>query len=390
MTTLRVAIAGLGIGRQHLDAFRALPEEFDVVCICDPDAERRKAVAAESGIARTVSGFDELLTMQDVDIVDICTPQNLHFRQTQDALAAGKHVICEKPVVGSLAECDELIRAERASGRRVMPVFQYRFGVGLQKLLHLVDRGITGRHFVSTAETTWRRGPAYFKTAWRGRLADSMGGCLLTQAIHAHDVMTLVLGDVQKAYATTATRVNAVETEDCAVASLTMADGSFVSLTVTLGSADDTSRLRFHFENLTAVSSLAPYTMTAEPWTFLPTSDDAARRIDAALADFAPQPERFVGQFQRFHSTLAAGIEPPVTLADARKSIELLSALYHSSATGIPVALPLSNEHPVYAGWLKSVVPAKDETHHPVVPAKAGTQRLPANDTGSRRAPGRQ
>jgi predicted dehydrogenase len=352
MTKLKIAVAGLGVGRQHLEAFRKLPDRFDVTALCDPNAERLTAAAQEFGIARTTATFDDLLDRDDVDVVDICTPQNLHFLQVKSALAAAKHVICEKPVVGSLADCDALIDAERASGRRAMPVYNYRFGVGLQKLLHLIRRGATGKHYLSTAETTWRRSPAYFATAWRGNLTQAMGGCLLTQAIHAHDALTLALGGVRKVYATTATRVNPVETEDCAAAALTLVDGSLASLAVTLGSADDTSRLRFHFEHLTAQSSLAPYTMTAEPWTFIPSGDSAARGIADALADFKAGPEGFVGQFHRFHEAMTHGTEIPVTLADARTSLELLSALYHSAATGTEVELPIASTHPVYRGWL--------------------------------------
>jgi predicted dehydrogenase len=171
-------------------------------------------------------------------------------------------------------------------------------------------------------------------------------------AIHAHDAVTLAIGDVRKVYASIATRVNAVETEDCAVASLTFADGSLASLAVTLGSADDTSRLRFHFENLTAQSSLAPYTMTAEPWTWIPANDAAARRIDEALVDFEAGPEGFVGQFQRYHDALTHGAQIPVTLVDARTSLELLTALYQSAATGAEVVLPIASAHPAYRGWL--------------------------------------
>jgi len=354
MTRLRVAIAGAGIGRQHAAAFKTMPDRFDVVALCDPVTERRDAVAAEFAIARTMATFDDLLALDDVDVVDICTPQGLHYEQVKAALAAGRHAICEKPVVGSLAECDALIEAERAADARVMPVYQYRFGIGLQKLLHLIARGVTGKHYLSTAETTWRRGASYFKTAWRGNLSQAMGGCLLTQAIHAHDALTLALGKVRKVYATIATRVNPVETEDCAAASLTFADGSLASLAVTLGSADDTSRLRFHFEHLTAQSSLTPYTMTSEPWTFIPANDEAPRRIAEALADFEAKPEGFVGQFQRFYDALAGGTQIPVTLADARTSLELLTALYHSAATGAQVELPIGSAHPAYRCWLTS------------------------------------
>ncbi|HTQ00199.1 MAG TPA: Gfo/Idh/MocA family oxidoreductase, partial [Casimicrobiaceae bacterium] len=220
MTKLRVAIAGAGIGRQHAAAFRELADRFDLVAVGDPSPERRDALARDFRIARTAASFEALLLDDDVDVVDICTPQSLHFGQALAALAAGKHVICEKPVVGSLAECDELAATSRASGRHVMPIFNYRFGAGLQKLLHLIGRGVTGRHYLTTAETTWRRGPAYFAVGWRGRRAQAMGGCLLTQAIHAHDAVTLALGPVRSVYGAIATRVNPVETEDCAAATL--------------------------------------------------------------------------------------------------------------------------------------------------------------------------
>ena len=351
MTRLRVAIAGAGIGRQHAAAYRGLADRFDLVMICDLSADRRDAFARDFAVARTAASFEEALACDDVDVVDICTPQYLHFGQALAALAAGKHVICEKPVVGALAECDALAAAAGDACRHVMPIFNYRFGAGLQRLLHLVGRGVVGKHYLTTAETTWRRGPEYFAVAWRGRRAQAMGGCLLTQAIHAHDAVTLVLGPVRSVYGAIATRVNPVETEDCAAATLTFADGSLASLAVTLGSADDTSRLRFHFEHLTALSSLAPYTLTAEPWTWLPASDAAARRIAEALADFRPGREGFAGQFERFHDAMVAGAPPPVTLADARTSLELLTALYRSAATGSRVDLPIAPAHEAYRGW---------------------------------------
>ena len=69
----------------------------------------------------------------------------MHLEQCLAALAAGKHVVCEKPVVGSLADIDRLIAAEAASDGRLMPIFQYRFGNGLQQVKTLVDAGIAGQ-----------------------------------------------------------------------------------------------------------------------------------------------------------------------------------------------------------------------------------------------------
>ena len=96
---LRVAVVGAGIGRSHVAGYKAVSERFDVVAVCDIDAERARPVAEEHGVSRVVTDLGELLRMDDVDVVDLCTPPHLHFEQIQQVLGAGKHAICEKPIV---------------------------------------------------------------------------------------------------------------------------------------------------------------------------------------------------------------------------------------------------------------------------------------------------
>ena len=131
---------------------------------------RLAAVGDEFSIARRTKSIDDVLRMEDVDIVDICTPPALHVAQTSAALAAGKEVVCEKPLAGSLAEIDRMIAAEAEAAGRVMPVFQYRFGNGLQKAKRIIDLGIAGKPYLATVETAWKRTPEYYETPWRGRL----------------------------------------------------------------------------------------------------------------------------------------------------------------------------------------------------------------------------
>jgi len=136
-----VAVVGCGIGRAHIaDGYAAHPDKFRVAAICDVDAARLARLADEFAIARRLTSFDELLAM-DVDIIDICTPPTLHVAQALAALAAGKHVICEKPIAGSLAEVDQLVAAEHAAPGRLMPIFQYRFGNGVQRARRIIDLG---------------------------------------------------------------------------------------------------------------------------------------------------------------------------------------------------------------------------------------------------------
>jgi predicted dehydrogenase len=246
---------------------------------------------------------------------------------------------------------DEVIAAEKRSGRRVMPIFQYRFGHGLQKLRFLIAEGVAGRAYLTTAETAWRRRPAYYAVPWRARWKTELGGPIVNLAVHGHDLVYHVLGPARSVYARLATLVNPIETEDCVSASLEMADGSLCSLSVTTGSAEEISRHRFCFQNLSAESHTAPYRSSADPWKFTGDSPEVDQRIEETLRRFVPQPEGFAGQFDRYHRALTSGAELPVTLADARASIELMTALYHAARTCQPVTLPLGPDHPLYGGW---------------------------------------
>ncbi len=98
-----------------------------------------------------------------------------------------------------------------------------------------------------------------------------------------------------------------------------------------------------------------PYNPGHEPWTFSHDDPDQQARINDELSDFAPRPERFPGQFLRIYEALAGNGQTPVSLADARRSIELLTSAYWSVKTGEIVQLPLSRDHPFYSGWIEAM-----------------------------------
>ncbi len=349
---LNVAIVGCGIGNAHAQAYQTLPDHFRLIAVCDIDVPKARQFATAYAIPRAVSDLAELCAMDDLDVIDICTPPNLHFAQVEQVLAAGKHAFCEKPLVASLQHADTLIAAETASGRRVMPIFQYRFGHGLQKLKLLVENGAAGRAYLTTVETAWRRRAAYYDVPWRGKWATELGGALLGHAIHAHDMLTYVLGPIRSVFCRAATLVNPIEVEDTAAVALEMADGSLATLAVTLGSATEITRHRFCFSNMVAESNTRPYSNSGEPWIFTGDTPEASERIAALLEGFVPLPEGYAGQFIRFHQAIHGGGELPVTLADARASLELVTALYASQRRGQPAALPITADHPMYASWL--------------------------------------
>ena len=241
---LRVAVVGSGIGKAHAASFDRLSDSFELTAICDVNDARARELAALADVDVVCSNLDQVCRLDNVDVIDLCTPPGLHFAQIQRVLASGKHCICEKPLVGSLREVDELIAAEQRSGRRVMPIFQYRYGNGLQKLKLLIEKGIAGQAYVSTIEMAWRRRMDYYAVPWRSTWSASLGGTLTGHAIHLLDMLTYVLGPVKNVFARTKTLVNPIEVEDCASVSLEMADGSLVAMSVTVGSVEQMSRHR--------------------------------------------------------------------------------------------------------------------------------------------------
>jgi predicted dehydrogenase len=119
-------------------------------------------------------------------------------------------------------------------------------------------------------------------------------------------------------------------------------------MSVTLGSAAEISRHRFTFRNVSAESITEPYANSREPWTFSFSSENEQTRMTEALNQFKPLPEGYAGQFYRFQQALRDGTELPVTLMDARATLEVIAGTYYSSQTGAPVLLPIGPGHPKY------------------------------------------
>lgn len=349
----RVGVIGAGIASRHLAGFSWNKDLFEVPVLCSLDEERGRALCDEFGVAEYTQDAEALIARPDIDIIDICTPPSSHFDLCRKAIEAGKHVICEKPLFGSIAEVDEMRGiVERAAGPKLMPIFQYRYGSGLQKLKMLIERGLTGAPFLTTIETHWWRGPDYYAVPWRGKWATELGGGLLGHAIHAHDMLNYVQGACAEVFSYGATLVNPIEVEDTAALAVKMQNGSLATLSMTLGSRKEISRLRFCFNELVAESILEPYTMGRDPWTFIAGTDEHQQRVDAALAGYEVKEDGYTRQFELFHQALTDGSEPPVTLQDARNSLELVTAAYHSQRTGQPTKLPIEPGHPLYRSWL--------------------------------------
>jgi predicted dehydrogenase len=349
---LNVAIIGAGIGEKHLSGFAQLPDKFTVRVICDLDENRgRELATSQQGVGFT-RDLAEVLSDPTIDIVDICLPPHLHFSACVDALEAGKKVICEKPLVASLREADLLTQKVADTGGFLSPVFQYRFGLGTAQLTALIDAGLAGRAYAGTLETHWDRSTAYYEIPWRGTWAGEQGGAILGHAIHIHDLLPTLLGPIERVYADLATLVNDIEVEDCAALCMRMQSGALITSSVTLGCAENMSRMRLMFEGFTVESDHAPYALAQEGWHFIAREPLLQAEIDQVLAKVGPVLSGYVGMFDAIARTLQGEDAPLVTLEEGRRSLEFVSAVYSSSRSGLSVSLPLGPESELYDGWL--------------------------------------
>lgn len=121
MEQLRAAIVGAGLiaGKKHIPAFRKHKHEVELAAICDLNREAAQKAAAAFGIPGAYGDVAEMLSKERPDLVDICTPPQTHARLAVEAMKQGCHVLIEKPMALSVADCDAIVNAAREHGREV-------------------------------------------------------------------------------------------------------------------------------------------------------------------------------------------------------------------------------------------------------------------------------
>ena len=185
--TLRIAMIGYAfMGRAHSQAWRNahrffdLPQTPEMRVLCGRDAAATEAAAQRLGWAEWATDWREVIARDDVDVVDICTPGSSHAPIALAALAAGKHVLCEKPLANTLDEAiDMTAAAEQAAERGVLSMvgFNYRRTPALAFARQLVEQGFVGtlRHIRAQYLQDWIVDPQ-FPLVWRLRREEAGSG----------------------------------------------------------------------------------------------------------------------------------------------------------------------------------------------------------------------
>jgi predicted dehydrogenase len=222
-----VSVIGLGNALQpHARSLVDLADRVRVVWAAASSAKRLKDVVDRYGFP-TTTDVAHAVADPAVDAVLVLTPANAHLEVARAAFAAGKHVLCEKPLEVTVERGEQLIAAGRAAGRCLATCLQMRFRPGSRRLYELLQGGELGEVQAATMMAPWWRPQSYYDEPGRGVKARDGGGVLITQAIHALDLFRWLLGiaDVEAAQIRT-TAAHRMETEDYASALVRLGNGA--------------------------------------------------------------------------------------------------------------------------------------------------------------------
>lgn len=192
---IRFAVVGCGhIGKRHAEMIVRHPEA-ELVALCDV----RPADATGASVFN-VPCFTDLDTMlsevPEIDVLNVCTPNGLHAEQAILALEHRKHVVCEKPLALSKANCEAVIYKALQMHRTVFGVMQNRYSPPSQWIKSVVDGKLLGDIHLVQLNCYWNRDERYYKQGgWKGT-ADLDGGTLFTQFSHFIDILYWLFGDI--------------------------------------------------------------------------------------------------------------------------------------------------------------------------------------------------
>ncbi|AIY02741.1 putative oxidoreductase [Arthrobacter sp. PAMC 25486] len=380
--TLGVAAIGYAfMGQAHSNAWRSVANHFDVPAfeqkvLVGRDADAVAAAAAKYGWSESATDWREVIARDDIDIIDICAPGWLHAEIATAALAAGKHVLVEKPLANSMAESEDMVAAAQAArtvGVRSMVGFNYRRVPALALARKLIADGELGtiRQVRASYLQDWLADTEAPMT-WRLRKETAGSGALGDIASHAVDQIQHLLGDT---VADVSGRLHTFTTErpgpdgpepvtvdDAAWATLSMAGGAVASVDVSrvaLGQKNalrvevygTTGSITFNLENPNEL-----YYLNATE----PIEVQGFRRILVTepehpyISGWWPQghvigwEHSFTHQIRDFLLNIADGTDPSPSFEEGLGVQQVLAAIEASSAAGgatIPLAVPAELTH---------------------------------------------
>ena len=199
---VRIGVIGTGgiANGAHLPGYAQIPDECEIVALCDIDPEALRKTQDKYPQARhTFTDYRELLVLDEIDAVSVCTPNYVHHRPTVDALLAGKHVLCEKPIAMNAREAREMVDTARRAGKILQIGYNSRFSPANQALKRFVAAGELGEIYYARAQALRVRGIP----GW-GVFIDKEkqgGGPLVDIGVHILDLTLWLMGHPKPTFA---------------------------------------------------------------------------------------------------------------------------------------------------------------------------------------------
>jgi UDP-N-acetylglucosamine 3-dehydrogenase len=343
---IRLAISGVGAiaERAHIPAFVGI-QEIAIVALQSRTLEKAERVAAamQSGEKpRVYRDYDEMLRRERPDAVGIFTPNALHCDYTVKAIAAGAHVLVEKPMAPTVAEARTMMAGAKAASRVLMVAMQRRFGILERTMKRAIDQGAIGTlHFFRSRLS--HGGPELWAPGqnWFFERADSGGGAMLDLGVHVADLARWFLGEVESVSGQVATLGKNIGVEDNGAALLKFRTGA-----VGIIEASWTSR--------PPLSATEIYGSEGRIMAGYPGLDIAVLKHDGStVAGFerdeimkGVNPRDWLAPSRELARTFVAAIEGGTPASpddeDGMRAIEIIEACYRSSRSGSVIELPLA------------------------------------------------
>jgi len=228
---IKFAVIGAGhIGKRHAEM---ISREEDAELVAMVDIRSKEECGANAFDVPFFESVDALIESGiEFDVANVCTPNGLHAKQSLQALADGKHVVCEKPMGLSKDNCEKVIFKALQKNKHVFCVMQNRYSPPSEWIKSIIDEGKLGEVFMVQLNCYWNRDDRYYKKGgWKGT-ADLDGGTLFTQFSHFIDIMYWLFGDIDNIQGRFAdfTHKNSTDFEDSGFVSFDFVDGGIGSL----------------------------------------------------------------------------------------------------------------------------------------------------------------
>jgi UDP-N-acetyl-2-amino-2-deoxyglucuronate dehydrogenase len=351
MEKLGVAIIGSGgISEGHGDSFSKLGDKVKIMAFTDVDISRAKLRADQFDAPIVTTDYVNLLQREDIHIISICSPPFLHFQTIKDSLQAGKHVLCEKPVVMNLAELDAIEKLVQESGLCFGGAFQWRFGTGVQQVKDLYDNGMFGKIIYATNNLFWHRTQDYFDVDWRHNWDKAGGGIIFNLACHGLDGLIWILGDIAAVSAEMDALNYDIEIEDTGSVILRFESGALGAVNATVNAHQQRSHLEIIGTKLEAISSDDPYGVAYEPWQFRSVDLNYVKQVREFLEgkNYKFEPASHRKLVKDFVEAVREKRQPTIDTKEIRRSLQVLTAIYKSNRLGKRVPLPIEKDDDFY------------------------------------------